>query len=115
MSHSSHANVPPSTSGVEEDFIDFKGVYGFGIGLAVVTIIAHILMLWMFKAEVARRGSTRLRCSRTIGSRPNRACSRIPSRTSRICTPPKQRSSAATAGSIATTRWSESRWRIRCG
>ena len=53
MSHSSHANVPPSTSGVEEDFIDFKGVYGFGIGLAVVTIIAHILMLWMFKAEVA--------------------------------------------------------------
>lgn len=53
MSHSAHANVSPSTSGVEEDFIDFKGVYGFGIGLAVVTIIAHILMLWMFKAEVA--------------------------------------------------------------
>ncbi len=55
MSHSSHANVPPSTStsGVEEDVIDFKGVYGFGIGLAVVTIIAHLLMLWMFKAEVA--------------------------------------------------------------
>lgn len=53
MSHSSHANVPPSTSGVEEDVIDFKGVYGFGIGLAVVTIIAHILMVWMFKAEVA--------------------------------------------------------------
>ena len=53
MSHSSHANVPPSTSGVEEDFIDFKGVYGFAIGLAVVTIIAHLLMLWMFKAEVA--------------------------------------------------------------
>lgn len=53
MSHSSHANVPPSTSAVEEDVIDFKGVYGFGIGLAVVTIFAHILMLWMFKAEVA--------------------------------------------------------------
>ncbi len=53
MSHSSHANVPPSTSGVEEDVIDFKGVYGFGIGLAVVTIISHLLMLWMFKAEVA--------------------------------------------------------------
>ena len=53
MSHSSHASVPPSTSGVEDDVIDFKGVYGFGIGLAVVTLIAHILMLWMFKAEVA--------------------------------------------------------------
>jgi hypothetical protein len=53
MSHSSNAHVPSSTSGVEEDFIDFKGVYGFGIGLAVVTIISHILMLWMFKAEVA--------------------------------------------------------------
>lgn len=53
MSHSSHATVPPSTSGVEEDFIDFKGVYGFAIGLAVVTMIAHLLMLWMFKAEVA--------------------------------------------------------------
>jgi len=53
MSHSSHANVPPSTSGVEEDVIDFKGVYGFGIGLAVVTIISHLLMLWMFKGEVA--------------------------------------------------------------
>ncbi len=53
MSHSSHAHVPPSTSGVEEDVIDFKGVYGFAIGLAVVTIISHLLMLWMFKAEVA--------------------------------------------------------------
>ncbi len=53
MSHSSHATVPPSTSGVEEDVIDFKGVYGFAIGLAVVTIISHLLMLWMFKAEVA--------------------------------------------------------------
>lgn len=53
MSHSSHANVPPPTSGVEEDVIDFKGVYGFGIGLAVVTAISHVLMLWMFQAEVA--------------------------------------------------------------
>ena len=34
MSHSSHAHVPSSTSGVEEDVLDFKGIYGFGIGLA---------------------------------------------------------------------------------
>lgn len=53
MSHPSHAHVPSSTSGIEEDVLDFKGIYGFGIGLAVVTIVAHVLMLWMFKAEVA--------------------------------------------------------------
>lgn len=53
MSHSSHAPIPPQTSGVEEDVIDYKGVYGFGIGLAVVTIVAHLLMIWMYKAEIA--------------------------------------------------------------
>ncbi len=53
MSHSSHAPVPPQTSGVEADVVDLKAVYGFAIGLAVVTIITHVLMLWMWKAEVA--------------------------------------------------------------
>ena len=53
MSHSSHAHTPPQTSGVEADSIDFKAVYGFAIGLAVITIAAQLLMLWMFKAEVA--------------------------------------------------------------
>ena len=53
MSHSSHAHTPPPTSGVEADSIDFKAVYGFAIGLAVITIAAQLLMLWMFKAEVA--------------------------------------------------------------
>jgi hypothetical protein len=56
MSHSSHTvhgHQPPQTSGVEEDNIDLKAVFGFGIGLAIVTIAAHLLMLWMWKAEVA--------------------------------------------------------------
>lgn len=53
MSHSSHAHTPPPTSGVEADSIDFKAVCGFAIGLAVITIAAQLLMLWMFKAEVA--------------------------------------------------------------
>jgi len=53
MSHSSHSNAPQQTSGVQEDILDIKGIFGFGIGLTVVVIIAQILMLWMFKAEVA--------------------------------------------------------------
>ncbi|MGE3958998.1 MAG: hypothetical protein AB7H96_19955 [Vicinamibacterales bacterium] len=53
MSHSSHSHVPQQTSGVQEDHIDLKGIFGFGIGLTVVTIIAHVLMLWMYKAEIA--------------------------------------------------------------
>jgi hypothetical protein len=56
MSHSSPAapghHQPPASS-FEEDHVDLKAVFGFGIGLAVVTIIAHLLMLWMWKAEVA--------------------------------------------------------------
>jgi hypothetical protein len=45
--------VNHTTSGVEEDNLDIRGIFGFGIGLAVVTIIAHVLMLWMYHAEVA--------------------------------------------------------------
>jgi hypothetical protein len=53
MSHSNNAVNQQRTSGVEEDQVDIRGIFGFGIGLAVVTIIAHGLMLWMFHAEVA--------------------------------------------------------------
>jgi hypothetical protein len=57
MSHSNPAmhdsHKPPTTSTVEEDNVDIKAVLGFGIGLAVVTIVAHLLMLWMWTAEVA--------------------------------------------------------------
>lgn len=52
MSHSSHSNLPPQTSGVQPDEVDIKGIFGFGLGLTIVTIIAHVLMLWMYKAEV---------------------------------------------------------------
>jgi hypothetical protein len=53
MSHSTNAVNQARTTGVEEDEIDIRGILGFAIGLAVVTIIAHVLMLWMFHAEVA--------------------------------------------------------------
>lgn len=52
MSHSSHSHVPTPTGGVQPDELDIKGIFGFGIGLTVVTVIAHVLMLWMYKAEV---------------------------------------------------------------
>src|SRR5215212_8459868 len=56
MAHSSpatHRSHQPPASTVEEDNVDIKAIFGFGIGLAVVTIVAHLLMLWMWTAEVA--------------------------------------------------------------
>ena len=56
MSHSSHAvNHAPGkpTSSVEPDYIDIQAVLKFGAGLAVVTIGSALLMIWMYKAEVA--------------------------------------------------------------
>jgi hypothetical protein len=54
--HSSHA-IPASheapTSGVQEDNVDIRGIFGFGIGLAVVTLVVMGLMLWMYSLEVA--------------------------------------------------------------
>jgi len=52
MSHSSHsANhgtaLPSGT--VEPDYVDTAAIYKFGVGLAVITIIAHIAMFWVYR------------------------------------------------------------------
>ena len=52
-SDATHGSHHASTTGVEEDHIDLRAVFGFGIGLAVVAIVVHGLMLWMYSIEVA--------------------------------------------------------------
>ena len=56
MSHSSHTvhdNPGQPKSSVEPDYVDIQAVFRFGAGLAVVTIVSALLMIWMYKAEVA--------------------------------------------------------------
>jgi len=58
MAHTHSSNATPGNadaplSSVEPDYVDLKAVFGFGIGLAVVTFFVHILMVWMWNAEVA--------------------------------------------------------------
>jgi hypothetical protein len=51
MAHSSHSashNAAPPTGTVEPDYVDIGAIYKFGIGLAVITIVSHILMYWMW-------------------------------------------------------------------
>jgi hypothetical protein len=38
---------------VEPDHVNIRAIFGFGIGLAVVALIVHVLMLWMWNIEVA--------------------------------------------------------------
>ncbi|HUR34943.1 MAG TPA: hypothetical protein VM032_14170 [Vicinamibacterales bacterium] len=52
MSHPTNAANPHHHGTVEKDDLDLRAIFGFGLGLAVVTIIAHLLMIWMFNAEV---------------------------------------------------------------
>ncbi len=53
MSHSSHsgnhgAALPTGT--VEPDYVDTPAIYKFGVGLTVITIIAHLAMYWVYRA-----------------------------------------------------------------
>jgi hypothetical protein len=57
-SDATHGSQHAPTSGVEEDHVDIRAVFGFGIGLAVVAIVVHILMLWMYSVEVAHVDAT---------------------------------------------------------
>lgn len=55
MSHSSHTpqhNPGQPTSSVEPDYVDIPAIFRFGAGLAVVTIVSALLMIWMYKLEV---------------------------------------------------------------
>jgi hypothetical protein len=57
MAHTHSTHPKPGshgavTSSVEEDHVNLRGVFGFGIGLAVVTIIVHLAMVLMFRIEV---------------------------------------------------------------
>jgi hypothetical protein len=55
MAHShSSTEHPPAATGVEPDYVNIRGVLGFGIGLAVVAFVIHGLMLWMWNLEIAR-------------------------------------------------------------
>lgn len=51
-SDSTHGHAAP-TSGVEEDHVNLRAIFSFGIGLVVVTTVVHLLMLWMWHIEVA--------------------------------------------------------------
>ena len=56
MSHSSHStnhHAAHPTGTVEPDYVDIGAIYKFGIGLAVITIAAHILMYWMWLSLTA--------------------------------------------------------------
>lgn len=54
MSHSSHAHADHEpTITAEPDHVDVAAVFRFAIGLAVITILAHILMYFTWHAGVA--------------------------------------------------------------
>ena len=50
--HSTPPTPGTATSSVEADHVNLRGVFGFGIGLAVVTVIVHLAMVLMFRIEV---------------------------------------------------------------
>lgn len=47
--HSSHTQHDAPTGSVEPDQVDIRGIVGFGIGLTIVAIAAHLSMLLMFR------------------------------------------------------------------
>jgi hypothetical protein len=52
-SHSPSEHHAAPAGGVEPDYVNIRGVFGFGIGLFVVATVIHLLMLWMWNIEVA--------------------------------------------------------------
>lgn len=64
MSHSSHSAPHASghpTSSTEPDYVDTAAIYRFGIGLTVITIIAHVAMFVWWKVSFEHPSETAAR------------------------------------------------------
>ena len=52
-SNSSHDQHPLPAGGIEPDNVNVRAVVSFGVGLFVIATVIHLLMLWMWRIEVA--------------------------------------------------------------